>query len=174
MSSVFMNKLEFKKSAMDHSVFYRRTKDEHTIIAVVTDDMAITSKRLEDVEKLKWELCQHWKISDLGELTWYLGFRVRRDRKARTIAINQQSYIKSMLDRFNLTSAKPISTPMDPGAKFSKNQCPVSLMQVAKMRGVPYAEAIGSILWPVMISRPDCVFAVSTLVQFMQNPAKIH
>ena len=79
-----------------------------------------------------------------------------------------------MLERFNLTSAKPISMPMDPGAKFSKNQCPVSPMQVAKMRGVPYAEAIGSVLWPVMISRPDCVFAVSTLAQFVQNPAKIH
>ena len=82
MSSVFMKKLGFKKSAMDHSVFYHRTKDEHTIVAVATDDMAITSKRLEDVEKLKWELHQHWKISDLGELTWYLGFRVRRDHKA--------------------------------------------------------------------------------------------
>ena len=57
-----------------------------------------------------------------------------------------------MLERFNLTSAKPISTPMDPGAKFSKNQCPVSPMQVAKVWGVPYAEAIGSVLWPVMIS----------------------
>ena len=76
MSSVFMNKLGFKKSAVDHSVFYRRTKDEHTIVVVATDDMAITSKRLEDVEKLKRELRQHWKISDLGELTWYLGFRV--------------------------------------------------------------------------------------------------
>ena len=96
MSSVFMNKLGFKKSAVDHSVFYRRTKDEHTIVAVATDDMAITSKRLEDVEKLKRELCQHWKISNLGELTWYLGFRVRCDRKVRTIAINQQSYIESM------------------------------------------------------------------------------
>ena len=74
MSSVFMNKLGFKKSAVDHSVFYHRTKDEHTIVVVAMDDMAITSKRLEDVEKLKRELRQHWKISDLGELTWYLGF----------------------------------------------------------------------------------------------------
>ena len=79
-----------------------------------------------------------------------------------------------MLDRFNLSSAKPISTPMDPGAKFSKEQCPSTPTQVAKMQGIPYAEGIGSILWPVMISRPDCAFVVSMLAQFVQNPAKIH
>ena len=79
-----------------------------------------------------------------------------------------------MLDRFNLTSAKPVATPMEPRAKFSKDQSPASPTQVVKMRGVPYAEAIGSILWPVMISRPDCAFAVSTLAQFIQNPACVH
>ena len=40
--------------------------------------------------------------------------------------------------------------------------------------GVPYAEAIGSVLWPVMILRPDCAFAVSTLAQFVQNPGEVH
>ena len=76
MSGVFVNKLGFKKSAVDHSIFYRKSGDEHTILAVATDNMAITSKRKEDVEKLKEELGQHWKILDLGELKWYLGFRV--------------------------------------------------------------------------------------------------
>ena len=73
MSGVFVNKLGFKKSAVDHSIFYQKKGDEHTIVAVVTNDMAITSKEKEDVKKLKKELAQHWKISDLGELKWYLG-----------------------------------------------------------------------------------------------------
>ena len=170
MAGVFVNKLGFKKSAVDHSVFYQRTKDEHTVIAVATDDMAITSKWLQDVEKLKDELCQHWKISDLDELTWYLGFHVCRDRNVRTIAINQQSYIEGMLEKLSLTSAKPVSMPMDSGTKFLNEQCPSTLTQLVKMRGVPYTEAIGSVLWPVMILRLDCVFAVLTLVQFVQNP----
>ena len=79
MSGVF-KKLGFKKSAVDHSVFYHRNGDEHTVVAMATDDMAVTSKCKEDVEKLKTELCQHWKISDLGELKWYLGFRIWQDR----------------------------------------------------------------------------------------------
>ena len=170
MAGVFVNKLGFKKSAVDHSVFYQRMKDEHTIVVVATDDMAITLKWLQDIEKLKDELRQHWKISDLGELTWYLGFCVHQDQNVRTIAINQQSYIEGMLEKFALTSAKPILTPMDPGTKFSNEQCLLTPMQLAKMRVILYAKAIGSVLWLVMILRPDCAFAILTLVQFIQNP----
>ena len=79
-----------------------------------------------------------------------------------------------MLEKFALTSAKPVLTPMDPGTKFPNEQCPLTPAQLAKMHGVPYAEAIGSVLWLVMISRPDCAFAVSTLAQFIQNPAQAH
>ena len=44
MLKVLMKDMGFKRSAIDHSVFYRRTAEEHTIIAVAMDDMAITSK----------------------------------------------------------------------------------------------------------------------------------
>ena len=36
------------------------------------------------------------------------------------------------------------------------------------------AEVIGSVLWPVVVSRPDAAFAVSTLSQFIQNPGPAH
>jgi hypothetical protein len=42
------------------------------------------------------------------------------------------------------------------------------------MRGMSYAEAIGCVLWPVMITRPDCAFAIGILSQFIQNPGNIH
>ena len=53
MSKVFTQYLGLKRSAIDHSVFYRRMGNEHTIIAVTTDDMAITSNRAVDILKLK-------------------------------------------------------------------------------------------------------------------------
>ena len=42
------------------------------------------------------------------------------------------------------------------------------------MKGVPYAEAIGSVLWPMVISRPDMAYAVGVLLQFIQNPGPVH
>ena len=79
-----------------------------------------------------------------------------------------------MLEKFALTSAKPVSMPMDHGTKFLNEQCLSTLTQLVKMCEVPYAEVIGSILWLVMILSPDCAFAVSTLVQFIQNPTQAH
>lgn len=57
---------------------------------------------------------------------------------------------------------------------WCKDQCPTTLTQIAKMCGVPYAEGIRSVLWPVIISHPICAFAISILAQFIQNPGKVH
>ena len=79
-----------------------------------------------------------------------------------------------MVDKFRLTNSAPVATPMVTGATFSTSDSPSTPTQVARMRGIPYAEVIGSALWPVVISRPDAAFAVSTLSQFIQNPGPAH
>jgi len=174
LTSVFISDLGFKQSGVDHSVFIWKFDEEHTVIAVATDDMAVTSKRMSDVIRFKSKLWEHFDITDLGEVKHFLGFAVRCDRAARTIAINQGAYIETLAERFRLTNAKPVTTPMEPGVQFSKEQGPSTPTQIARMKGVPYSEAIGSILWPVMVSRPDAAFAVSTLSQYIQNPGPAH
>ena len=75
-----------------------------------------------------------------------------------------------MVNKFRLTNSAPVATPMVTGATFSTADSPSTLMQVACMHRIPYTEAIGSALWPVVVSQPDAAFAVSTLSQFIQNP----
>jgi hypothetical protein len=155
-------------------MFYQHLGKEHTIVAVTTDDMVVTSKQIGDIEKLKAELQGHWKIHDLGEIQWFLGFKFKWDRVARTILINQCTYIEATVEKFQLTNVKPVSTPMETGAEYSKDQGPSTSNQAMQMCRIPYAEAIGSVLWPVMISRPDAAYAVGILLQFIQNPGKVH
>ena len=64
--------------------------------------------------------------------------------------------------------------PIEPGTQYSVEQCPTTPNQVAKMKGIPYSEAIGSILWPAVVSRPDIVYATGILSQFIQNPGYAH
>ena len=174
MSRVLMKELDYKRSRTDHSVFYRKTEEEHTIVAVATDDMAVTSKRKVDAEKFKSEIRKRWDITDHGPIKWFLGFEIKRDRKSRTIAINQHAYIEKMVERFSLTNAKRVTTPMDPNVQFSTDQCPSTTNKLARMKGVPYSEAIGSVLWPVVVSRPDAAYAIGVLAQFIQNPGLAH
>ena len=174
MSKVFIKDLGYKRSKIDHSVFYKRNEPEHTIIAVATDDMAVTSKRKADAERIKAEIKKYWEITDHGPIKWFLGFEIKRDRKSRTIAINQHAYIEKIVENFSLTNAKKVTTPMDPNVQYSVDQCPSSTNQLARMKGVPYSEAIGSVLWPVVVSRPDAVYAIGILAQFIQNPGLVH
>jgi hypothetical protein len=79
-----------------------------------------------------------------------------------------------MATKFGVDNGKPVYVPMPPGEIFSKDQCPFTPSQSAQMRDVPYAEAIGHVLWPVMISRLDALCAVGILAQFVQNPGWAH
>jgi len=63
---------------------------------------------------------------------------------------------------------------METGVQFSIDQSPSTSNQLAKMKRVPYAEAVGSLLWPVVVSRPDAAYAVGVLLQFIQNPGQAH
>ena len=46
--------------------------------------------------------------------------------------------------------------------------------QVAKMKGIHYSKAIGSILWPAVVSRPDIAYTTRILSQLIQNPGYAH
>ena len=63
---------------------------------------------------------------------------------------------------------------MELGAQFTKDQGPLKPIQAICMCGVPYVEAIGCILWPVMITRPDCTFMIRILSQFVLNPGNAY
>ena len=41
LTAVFTERLGLKHSAVDHSIFFRCSKEEHAIIAVATDNMAV-------------------------------------------------------------------------------------------------------------------------------------
>ena len=116
MSRVLIKELGFTRSAVDHSVFFRRSDDEHTIVAVATDDMAVTSKHVEDATRFKSELKRYWDITNNGPIQWFLGFQIKCNRAAQTILINQHAYIQAMVDKFKPTSAKHVTTLMESGA----------------------------------------------------------
>jgi hypothetical protein len=163
----FIDKMKFTRSATDHSVFFRHGPNS-VVVAVSTDDMLVAASTITAVADFKSQLASHYELTNLGEIRWLLGFRIRRDRIARTMSINQCAYIESVADKFRLTDSKPTYTPMDPGIILSKAQCPI------KPIAAPYREACGSVLWAAMITCPDMLLAVGVLSQFIVNPAEVH
>ena len=169
-------KLRFTWSKIDHSVFICRlvTKREDLVIAVATDDMAINGNSDHAVIRFKNKIKKVYKITNLGDLQWFLGMDIKRDHAVCTISINQCTYIKSMAMKFRLTNAKPIYIPMLPGETLSCDQLPSMPTETKEMSKIPYGNMIGHMLWPVMISCPDAVFTTAILSQFISNPGPTH
>ncbi|KAJ3503727.1 hypothetical protein NLJ89_g8305 [Agrocybe chaxingu] len=166
--------LGFTRSEYDHGVFYARVDGKLVILAIHVDDCTITGSNQKLLDKYKTCINDRYAMTDLGPISWLLGIQAKRDRERRTITLSQQSYIESILARFNFTDLKPLSIPMDPNIQFSKSQCPTDPLEVARMRNIPYREAIGSLMYAAIGTRPDIAFAVSTLSQFLENPGHVH
>ncbi|MCO5599177.1 hypothetical protein L7F22_053277 [Adiantum nelumboides] len=58
--------------------------------------------------------------------------------------------------------------------KLSKNDCPKSDAENAKMKKVPYSSAIGSLMYAMVSTRPDIAFAMGVVSRYMANPGKKH
>src|SRR4051812_30118392 len=88
--------------------------------------------------------------------------------------LSQQRYIEKVLKKFNMDKSKPVGTPLANHCKLSSEQCPVSEKEKAEMEKIPYAFAVGSLMYAMVCTRPDIAHAVGVVSRFMSNPGKQH
>jgi hypothetical protein len=166
--------LGFCITQADPGVFYLRMEVHIIILVIHVDDCVITGSSAKLIADYKAKFNARYALTDLGPVSWLLGLKVTRDRENRTICLSQTAYINTMLDRFALTDAKPLRSPMVPGIVYSKDDSPSSPQEAARMEKAPYREAIGSLMYASIATRPDISFAVATLSQYLDNPGEIH
>ena len=111
-------------------------------------------------------------MKDLGAAKRILGMQISRDRKKKTLTLSQQAYIEKVLERFQ--NAKPVSTPFAIHFRLSKDMCPKTQDEIDHMSKIPYASAVGSLMYAMVWTRPDIAHAVGVVSRFMENPGKEH
>jgi hypothetical protein len=164
--SVF-SKLGFSRSKVNQAIYFKWTPDEHIIITVSVDNMAVTANHISHIKCFKVQLQEHFEILDLGELNWLLGLKVTRDRTAHTITLSQKAYVNMIVEHFHLSKAKSVQTPMEPGLSLSVEQGPATATELQAMWDIPYQQAIGSLMYAATSTCPNIVYAVTMLLQFM-------
>jgi len=166
--------LGFYPSAADPGVFFARIGNHILILLVHVDDCTLTGSSNKLITEYKMKLDNKFPLIDLGPIHWLLRIEVTHDRDAHTILLCQSSFIDTILACFSLADAKPYGTLMVPSMSYSKNDSPSSPTDIVRMRKVPYREAIGSLMYVAIATRPDISFAVSCLSQFLENLGEAH
>jgi len=163
------------RSQFDDCIYFQTFQDGSFIyLLLYVDDMLIASRDKFSIRKLKTQLSNEFEMKELGATKKILGMEIRRDRQAGKLFLSQQRYIEKVLDRFNMNDCKPVSTPLAAHFKLSSDLCPDTKEDMEYMSHVPYANAIGSLMYAMICTRPDLAYAVSMVSRYMHNPGKKH
>ena len=157
-----------KPSAADPCVFVFVREDGATLVVVLyVDDMMIAGSNKQIVDDFKQAIMKRFAVKDQGELRWVLGVEVIRDRKRRTLEINQRVYVEKTLDRLGMADSKPVSTPAaNVPRRMSQEEEPTNNRE--------YQSTIGAMMYAREVSRLDIAFAVQCGGRHMQRTASVH
>ncbi|GKV38176.1 hypothetical protein SLEP1_g46114 [Rubroshorea leprosula] len=143
----FMREHKFARTEFDHCVYVKRYPDgDFLLLLLYVDDMLIVGHDTKKISVLKTDLSKSFSMKDLGPANQILGMKIFRDRKNKKLWLSQEKYIEKVLDRFNMSKAKPVGTPLAGHFKLSTEQCPASKEEAKYMKNVPYASAVGSLI----------------------------
>jgi hypothetical protein len=121
-----------------------------------------------EFNQFKQSLLQRYEFKDLGELNWFLGIRVIRNRQDQRLWLCQDSYIEKIASSFNLLESPQFKTPL------AIQELYASETQATPQEVHVYQSRIGSTTYATSITRPDTARASNKLAEFLLNPSPEH
>ncbi|KAJ0522562.1 putative RNA-directed DNA polymerase [Helianthus annuus] len=164
----------FIKNEDEPCVYKKASGSSITFLILYVDDILLIGNNIPMLQDVKSWLGKCFSMKDLGEAAYILGIKIYRDRSKRLLGLSQSAYIDKVIRRFSMQDSKKGLLPMASGTVLNSDQCPKLDKDKEDMKKVPYASAIGSIMYAMLCTRPDVSFALSLTSRYQQNPGKSH
>ncbi|GJY21128.1 retrotransposon protein, putative, ty1-copia subclass [Tanacetum coccineum] len=169
-----IKKFGFTQNPDEPCVYLKASGSYVAILILYVDDILLMGNNIPMLQDVKSYLGRSFAMKDLGDAAYILGIKIYRDRSKRLIGLNQSAYIEKILKRFYMENSKRGTIPMQEKLKLSKSQGASTPAEKPRMQNIPYASAIGSIMYAVRCTRPDVAFAQNMISRFQQNPGEEH
>jgi histone deacetylase 1/2 len=166
LSTKFLE-LGFRTSKSDTSLFIYSKKGITIFMLIYVDDIIVTGSSQEAIAVLLCDLKQEFALKDLGDLSYFLGIEVRKDKEG--IILSQEKYARDILARVGMLKCKPSATPLSTSEKLSKYEGN-TLDQGDSTR---YRSIVGGLQY-LTLTRPDLAFSVNKVCQFLHSPTTVH
>ncbi|KAI3669351.1 hypothetical protein L6452_40584 [Arctium lappa] len=155
----------FERGVIDKTLLIKRKKKDILLVQIYVDDIIFGSTRDNMCKEFEELMHQRFKMSSMGELTFFLGLQVQQ--KSDGIFICQSKYVQDILTKFGFSDSKPASTPIETHKQITAD------LEGEDMDVHHYRSMIGSLMY-LTASRLDIMFPVCVCVRFQVRPKQFH
>ncbi|KAJ9538252.1 hypothetical protein OSB04_030985 [Centaurea solstitialis] len=155
--STYLLENQFERGVIDKTLFIKKNGSDLLLVQIYVDDIIFGSTKGEMCKDFEDSMHKRFKMSSMGELTFFLGLQVKQ--KEDGILINQSKYVKDMLTKFGFLDAKSASTPMETHRQLTTD------VEGEEVDVHQYRSMIGSLMY-LTASKPDIMFAVCVCARF--------
>ena len=161
----FLKRYGLVASSVDPCVYFTSSNIE-TINGIFVDDELLCSIFQSKVTEMLDYLQTHFDIVS-SATDYYVGFEITRCRVSRVLFISQEWYILWILEHFGISNCQIVSTLFDPHVHLELNLDGPHV-------DFPYKEAVGCLLYALVICCPDIAYTVNCVAKYVDNPSNIY
>lgn len=164
----FLRQFKFKHTNADECIFYSDYQSLTIYFALFVDDGLIACKSQKVLNEILKKLQSTFEIT-FDDCSSFAGLQLIRNRETETMFIHQSTYTQKIFEKFRMNKAKAVSVPADPHVILEPLES-----NETKLCNIPYREAVGSLMFLAIVSRPDIAYAVNSVSRFLNNPGESH
>jgi hypothetical protein len=163
--AVYAHRVGFVASQSDVSLFVMRHGAAIAYLLIYVDDIILTASTPELLQHVTQLLHREFSMTDLGDLSYFLGISVTRSPTG--MLLSQRQYALDLLQRAGMLDCNPCATPIDTRCKLSADEGPL-LSDPTEYRSFAGA------LQYITLTRPDIAHAVQQACLYMHAPREPH
>jgi hypothetical protein len=164
----------FIKNVEEPYIYKKVSESAVLLLVLYVDDILLIRNDIPMMEVVKYSLRKSFLMKGFREAAYILGIKIYRDRSKRLIELSQDTYIDKILNRFNMQDSKKGFLPMSHDITLNKIQCPSKPDGQKRMRVIPYASAIGFIMYAMLCKHPYVSYALSAMSRYQSNYGDAH
>jgi hypothetical protein len=164
----------FSMTEDDHCIYTKIVGGNFMLLSLYVDDILVASNNNATLAEVKAWLSAKFDMKDMGEASYVLGVEIHRNRNKRLLGLSQKTYLQSVLKRFSMENCKSVNVPLVKGTKLSEEMCVNTPEEKQIMKGIPYASALGYLMYAILFTGPDLSHAIGILSRYQKNPGEEH
>ena len=89
--------MKFIRCKADPGTYFKIIGEDIVVLLIYVDDALFMGSNKQQVLSHKAQFMKRWESRDLGQAKEYLGMRITRDHKKRTISLDQTRYVEKVV-----------------------------------------------------------------------------